>query len=90
MNNAATCCHPDEVSNANGRKDLGQLRASEAGTGFEIAQRSFRGVAAPRLLVLPLGRALLDECARPLGPTRAAEGHPERLLLIAIRTVNAS
>jgi hypothetical protein len=27
-------CHPDEASNASGRKDLGQLRASEAGTGF--------------------------------------------------------
>jgi hypothetical protein len=78
------------VSNANGRKDLGQLRASEAGTGFEIAQRSFSGVTAPLLLVLPLGRALLDECAGLFDPIRAAEGHPERLLLIAIRTVNAS
>jgi hypothetical protein len=28
-------CHPDEASNASGRKDLGQLRASEAGSGFE-------------------------------------------------------
>jgi hypothetical protein len=27
-------CHPDRVSNASGRKDLGQLRASEAGSGF--------------------------------------------------------
>jgi hypothetical protein len=27
-------CHPDEASNASGRKDLGQLRASEAGSGF--------------------------------------------------------
>jgi len=27
-------CHPDETSNASDRKDLGQLRASEAGTGF--------------------------------------------------------
>jgi hypothetical protein len=37
-------CHPDEASNASGRTWLlasGQLRASEAGTGFEIAQRSF-------------------------------------------------
>jgi hypothetical protein len=41
----ASACHPDKVSNASGRKDLGQLRASEAGTGFEIAQRSlFDGV----------------------------------------------
>jgi hypothetical protein len=34
-------CHPDEASNASGRKDLGQLRAREAGTGSEIAKRSF-------------------------------------------------
>jgi hypothetical protein len=27
-------CHPDEASNASGWKDLGQLRISEAGTGF--------------------------------------------------------
>jgi hypothetical protein len=27
-------CHPDEASNASGWKDLGQLRVSEAGTGF--------------------------------------------------------
>jgi hypothetical protein len=33
--------HPDEASNASGRKDLGQLRASEAGSGFEIAERTF-------------------------------------------------
>jgi hypothetical protein len=33
-------CHPDEASIASGRKDLGQLRASEAGSGFSIAQRS--------------------------------------------------
>jgi len=26
--------HPDEASNASGWKDLGQLRVSEAGTGF--------------------------------------------------------
>jgi hypothetical protein len=31
---------PDEVSNANGRKDLGQLRDREAGSGSEIAKRS--------------------------------------------------
>jgi len=30
-----------EASIASAEKDLGQLRASEAGTGFEIAQRSF-------------------------------------------------
>jgi hypothetical protein len=28
---------------ASGWKDLGQLRTSEAGSGFEIAQRSFVG-----------------------------------------------
>jgi len=39
-------CHPDEASNASSRKDLGQLRASEAGSGFEIAQRSFADVVA--------------------------------------------
>jgi hypothetical protein len=33
-------CHPEEASDASGRKDLGQLRVSEAGTGFEIAKRS--------------------------------------------------
>ncbi|MFZ2060033.1 MAG: hypothetical protein WAU82_03405, partial [Candidatus Binatus sp.] len=36
-------CHPDVASNASGRTWLlasGQLRASEAGTGSEIAQRS--------------------------------------------------
>jgi hypothetical protein len=37
---ASAFCHPDDPSIARGRKDLGQLRASEAGTGFEIAQRS--------------------------------------------------
>jgi len=30
-------CHPDKASNASGRKDLGQLRASGAGSGSEIA-----------------------------------------------------
>jgi hypothetical protein len=38
-------CHPDEASDASGRKDLGQLRDSEAGTGFEIAKRSFAAIA---------------------------------------------
>jgi hypothetical protein len=33
-------CHPDDPSIARGGTDLGQLRGSEAGTGFEIAQRS--------------------------------------------------
>jgi hypothetical protein len=33
-------CHPDAASDASGWKDLGQLRASEAGSGFGIAQRS--------------------------------------------------
>src|SRR5258708_3510861 len=28
-------CHPDEASNASGWKDLGELRVSEAGSGFE-------------------------------------------------------
>jgi hypothetical protein len=37
---ALNVCHPDEASIASGRKDLGQLRASEAGSGFEIAKRS--------------------------------------------------
>jgi hypothetical protein len=40
-------CHPDKASNASGRKWLlasGQLRDSEAGSGFEIAQRSFAEV----------------------------------------------
>jgi hypothetical protein len=27
-------CHPDEASNASGRKDLGQRRVSAAGSGF--------------------------------------------------------
>ncbi|HMD03660.1 MAG TPA: hypothetical protein VKG68_00195 [Candidatus Binatus sp.] len=40
MSNASPLCHPDEASNASGWKDLGQLRVSEAGSGFEIAQRS--------------------------------------------------
>jgi hypothetical protein len=31
---ASAVCHPDEASNASGRKDLGQLRVSEAGSGF--------------------------------------------------------
>jgi hypothetical protein len=39
-------CHPDEASNVSGWKDLGQLRDSEAGTGFEIAQRSFANAGA--------------------------------------------
>jgi hypothetical protein len=36
----ARVCHPDEASNASGRKDLGQLRASEAGSGFGLAKGS--------------------------------------------------
>jgi hypothetical protein len=31
----------NEASNASAGKDLGQLRVSEAGSGLEIAQRSF-------------------------------------------------
>jgi hypothetical protein len=38
---ASQFCHPDKASSASGRKDLGQLRASEAGSGFAIAQRTF-------------------------------------------------
>jgi len=41
-----TLCHPDDASNASDGKDLGQLRASEAGTGFGIAKRSFADVIA--------------------------------------------
>jgi hypothetical protein len=37
----------DEASNASGRKDLGQHRASEAGTGSEIARRSLSDAVAP-------------------------------------------
>jgi hypothetical protein len=29
-------CHPDEASNASGWKDLGQRRASAAGSGFAL------------------------------------------------------
>src|SRR5208337_1903389 len=32
----ALFCHPDEASNASGRRDLGQLRAREAGSGFAL------------------------------------------------------
>jgi hypothetical protein len=39
-------CHPDEASIASGRKDLGLHRVSDAGSGFEIAQRSFADVVA--------------------------------------------
>jgi hypothetical protein len=47
---AGITCHPDEASNASDRKDLGQLRDSEAGSGFEIAQRSLaRGTIAERV-----------------------------------------
>jgi hypothetical protein len=35
-----------EASNASAEKDLGQLRVSEAGTGFEIAKRSFADFGA--------------------------------------------
>jgi hypothetical protein len=31
---ASIFCHPDEASSASEWKDLGQLRASEAGSGF--------------------------------------------------------
>jgi hypothetical protein len=51
-------CHPDEASNASGRNWLlasGQLRASEAGTGFEIAQRSFAEVRHGSVLTVSRG-----------------------------------
>src|ERR1035437_7073587 len=41
------------------------------------------GRAPRRLLVLPIGRPLLDECARPLASLRAAEHYPKTLLLEA-------
>jgi hypothetical protein len=31
-----SACHPDEASNASGRKDLGQRGASAAGSGFAL------------------------------------------------------
>jgi len=31
----ASLCHPDDLSNARGGMDLGQLRVSAAGSGFE-------------------------------------------------------
>jgi hypothetical protein len=34
-------CHPEEASDASGWKDLGQLRASEAGSGFESLHPMF-------------------------------------------------
>jgi hypothetical protein len=45
---AGSVCHPDKASSASGRNWLlasGQLRASEAGSGSEIAQRSFSDAA---------------------------------------------
>ena len=33
---ARCLCHPDEASNASGRKDLGQRGASTAGSGSEL------------------------------------------------------
>jgi len=34
LSSAGIVCHPDEASTASGWKDLGLLRASEAGTGL--------------------------------------------------------
>ena len=34
LSSAGFGCHPDEASDVSGWKDLGQLRASEAGTGL--------------------------------------------------------
>jgi hypothetical protein len=48
-NSVAFLCHPDDARNASGRTWLlasGQLRAREAGSGFEIAQRSLSDVVA--------------------------------------------
>jgi len=33
---ASVLCHPDEASNASGRKDLGQRGVSAAGSGFAL------------------------------------------------------
>jgi hypothetical protein len=41
------------------------------------------GAAKRGLFVLPLRRALLDECRRPLDAIRAAEDHAERFLFEA-------
>jgi hypothetical protein len=45
-------CHPDQASDASVWKDLGQPRASEAGSGFDIAQRSFSDEVAQTGVVL--------------------------------------
>jgi hypothetical protein len=42
---ASESCHPDGASIASGWKDLGQRGMSTAGSGFEIAQRSFSNAA---------------------------------------------
>src|SRR5271170_6074072 len=39
MVQATVACHPDEVSNASGWKDLGQRGVSAAGSGFEFCIR---------------------------------------------------
>src|SRR5579885_1558058 len=44
--------HPERVSIANESKDLGQLRASEAGSGFAIAQRSLKANRCAAILRL--------------------------------------
>jgi hypothetical protein len=63
---ASTFCHPDDPSIARGWKDLGQLRASEAGSGFEIAQRSTHQRAAHQT----------DAAPRFVGRTHRASARP--------------
>jgi hypothetical protein len=36
LKGARVFCHPDEASDASGRKDLGQRRVSAAGSGFGL------------------------------------------------------
>jgi hypothetical protein len=64
-NSASAFCHPDEASIASGWKDLGQLRFSEAGSGFEIAQRSILVNAAKQN---PVPAALSRRCPRSFHP----------------------
>jgi hypothetical protein len=67
----ARVCHPDKASNASGGTWLlasGQLRASETGSGFEIAQRSFSDV-------VPEGVLLPDFTSASQGKSGAAHYH---------------
>ena len=47
---ALSICHPDEASNASGRKGLGQLRLAKPVPVSEIAQRPFS--VAPEIDIL--------------------------------------